>query len=251
MNFFDKRFFLKYLPEWSEVLWTVHSHIVTVLDKVFLWFMLWAFLPTFLYVVSFRIQSLIPTMFLEILLFIVFIKIMYDIFDWYLDAWIITKDGIYDLHRKLLKIDISSIKFESIEWVEIEQFWIWDKIWRKWDIILHQMWHDEFRKVNAETPFKVAEILESFIHHTDHNEEKKDRFELILNTLWGIVEEYLEKKWIREKIDKEENDYLEGIDDFIDLRTSEEKEKHKKKFEKKEEKKWWHWHDSHWHWGHH
>ncbi len=261
MNFFDKRFFLKYLPEWSEVLGTVHSHVVTVLDKVFLWFALWAFLPVFLYVVSLRIQSLISTMFLEILLFIVFLKIIYDIFDWYLDAWIITKDGIYDLHRKLLKIDISSIKYESIEWVEIEQFWIWDKIWKKWDIVLHQMGHDEFRKVNAENPFKSAEILEWFIHHEEHQEEKKDRFELILETLWGIVEEYLEKKGIREKIDKEENDYLEWVDDFIDLRTEEEKEKHKKRYEKKEEKKWhWHenhnswshwWNDNHWHWWHH
>jgi hypothetical protein len=267
MNAFDKRFFLKYLPEWSEVLGTVHSHVVTVLDKVFLWFSLWAFIPTFIYVLSYRIQDYIPFIFLEALLFWVFIKIMYDIFDWYLDVWIITEDGIYDLHRKLLKIDMTSIKFESIEGVEIEQFWIWDKIWRKWDLILHQLWHSEFRKINADNPFKAAEMLEWFLHHEEeHEEEKKDRFELILETLWGIVEEYLDRKGIREKIDNEEEDYLEWIEESnhsIDLRTPKEKEKHIKKFQKKEEKKWWHgeshsskhgWehHDtSHWHWWHH
>lgn len=171
---------------------------------------------------------------------------MYDIFDWYLDVWIVTKEWIFDLHRKLLKIELTSIKFESVEWVEIEQFWIWDKIWRKWDLVIHQLWHSEIRKVNADNPFKAAEILEGFLHHEEeHHEEKKDRFELIMETLWAVVEDYLERKGLKEKIDQEEEDYLHEIDNYIDLRGEKEKESHKKKYEKKEEKKWWHGHSEH------
>ena len=158
---------------------------------------------------------------------------------------------------------MTSIKFESIEGIEIEQYGIWDKIWKKWDLILHQIWNSETRKVNATFPFKSAEILEEFIHgHEEHPEEKKDRFELILNALGGIVEDYLERKWIREKVDDEDElIWLELWEDIIDLRNETEKERIKEKLKKREDrnkekshgwdhgKHWQDHHDSHW-WHH-
>jgi hypothetical protein len=54
-------------------------------------------------------------MYLEIYLFIIYIKIIYDIFDWYNDVWIITDSGVVDLDWSIFKTKMSTIDFDNIE----------------------------------------------------------------------------------------------------------------------------------------
>ena len=64
---------------------------------------LFAVLPSVFYYYSISIQKIVPFYALEILLIIVFIKTIYDIFDWYNDVWIITDCSVIWLERSLLK----------------------------------------------------------------------------------------------------------------------------------------------------
>jgi hypothetical protein len=68
-----------------------------------------------LYFISGRFQQLVPFKFFEIYLILVYIKIIYDIFDWYNDVWIITEKSVIDLKWALLYIKMNSVEFESIE----------------------------------------------------------------------------------------------------------------------------------------
>ena len=52
---------------------------------------------------------------MEILLFLVFLKIIYELFNWYNDVWIITDHAVYDLEWSLLKTNVESIHHENIE----------------------------------------------------------------------------------------------------------------------------------------
>jgi hypothetical protein len=72
-------------------------------------------IPAFIYYQSERLQENIPFYILEILLFFVFLKIVYELFNWYNDVWIITDNAVYDIEWSLLKTRVESIHHDNIE----------------------------------------------------------------------------------------------------------------------------------------
>jgi hypothetical protein len=44
-----------------------------------------------------------------------FIKIIYNVFDWYNDVWILTEDGVTELDWKLFSNNTVSVRYKSIE----------------------------------------------------------------------------------------------------------------------------------------
>jgi hypothetical protein len=60
-------------------------------------------------------KTFAPFYFFEIFFFIVFIKIIYDIFDWYNDAWVVTQSGVISVSWGLFDAKTLSIKYENIE----------------------------------------------------------------------------------------------------------------------------------------
>jgi len=214
---YKEAFFEKYIPEWQEIKGIIHEHIIVILDKVILWIIFGAFIPSFLYYNSYKLQELIPFYFLEWILIITFVKIFYDIFNWYNDVWIITDDGIYDLDWSLLKTNIESVRYENIEGIEIDKHRIWDTIFNKWDIVIHKFGDETLVIENAFSPYKAVDEIEAFIH--GEPDEKEDRFELIMNTLGGVVEEYLDKKWVKDPYKERPQPEEPEIDEYtIDLR---------------------------------
>ncbi len=189
-------FFKKYIPEWQQIQAIVHEHVFVILGKLILWMSFWVFIPVFLYYHSFAIQWAIPFYILEILLIFVFIKVIYDIFNWYNDAWIITDDGIYDLEWSLLKTNLESVRYDSIEGIEIDKHRIWDTIFNKWDILIHKFGEETLVIENAFSPYKAVDQIEPFLFPKP--EEKEDRFELLMHTLGDVVEDYLDKKWVKD-----------------------------------------------------
>ena len=142
MNKFEASFFEKYIPEWQEIKWIIHVHFIEIFSKLFLWLTLWALLPSFLYFYSDRLKEFIPFFFLEWFLIIIFIKVIYDIFDWYNDVWIITNAWIVQLQRSLLKNNTNFVEYDKMEWMEVDQNWLADKVLKKWDITIHKFWED-------------------------------------------------------------------------------------------------------------
>jgi hypothetical protein len=221
MNTFETLFFSRYVPEWQELRGIVHEHFLVVLKTLTVWISFWALIPSFLYYQSEKLRDIIPFVFVEWFLILIYIKIIYEIFDWYNDVWIITNDSVIDLDWALFKTNVSSIHFENIEGIEVEQDGVIDTLFNKGTLVIHKMWDDTFAMEDAVIPFEALDEIEKFIAERESGWEKKDRLELILETLWGVVEEYLDRKGLREKIDSPET-YREPeleIDEYtIDIR---------------------------------
>jgi hypothetical protein len=214
MNKFDKIFFSKYLSEWTEILNIIHKHIVVVLNKIILNYFFWVILPSFLYYYSNTIKLYIPFFLLEIFLIWMFIKWLFDIFDRYNDVWILTEDWVVDLDWKLFSSDSVSVKYESIEWLEIVEKWFLDKLLGKADIIIHKIWWwNQFILEDAVSAYKNVEIIDKKLKILKKETEEKSKefseqnFETVLKALTKVVEWYLEDNWYK-KDDREEKKAL-------------------------------------------
>lgn len=205
MNNFEKTFFKKYIPEGQEVRWIIHEHWIKIADNILLRLGLFTFVPSFLIYNSLFFQKNINFMYFEIYLILIYLKLIYDIFNWYNDVWIIYDEWVIELNWSLFKTSTSSVKYENIEWIWVEQYWIWDKILNKWDIILNKIWDDEFRLVDAKVPYEALNEIERISNEIKNSaaEEQeilnKTKFELIIEALWWVVDNYLEEKWLDSK----------------------------------------------------
>lgn len=211
MNKYEKLFFTKFIPEWSDVKYIVHEHIIVIFNRLLVLFVGFVFFPCLMYTISPLAQK-IPFMFFELYLIFIYIKIIYDIFDWYNDAWIVTESSVIDLKWALLYIKVNSVDFNNIEWIEVEQKWFLDKILWKWTLIIHKVWEEFFRLKEAKIPFNALEEIEKIKekNKTDPENEEKEKFEIILEALTWVVNQYLEATWqskIKEKT--KENDLEE------------------------------------------
>lgn len=196
-------FYKKHIPEWQEIKAVIHQHWLSVMDSFILWISFWAIIPAFLYYQSERFRDLIPFFVMEWLLFLVFLKIVYELFNWYYDVFILSDDAIYSLEWSLLKTRVESIHYENIEWVEIDKHRIWDNIFNKGDIIIHKFWEEELAIYNAYAPYKSVDIIEELIHPHEEDEET-DKFDMIMDTLWWVVTDYLERNGLEHAQKKEE-----------------------------------------------
>lgn len=209
-------FYQKHIPEWQEIKAVIHQHWLTVMDSFILWLTFWALIPSFLYYQSERFRDLIPFYAMEWLLFLVFLKIVYELFNWYYDVFILSDDAIYSLEWSLLKTRVESIHYENIEWVEIDKHRIWDNIFNKGDIIIHKFWEEELAIYNAYAPYKSVDIIEELIHPSE-DEEDTDKFDMIMDTLWGVVTDYLERNGLEHS--KKKEDYQDEWPDYDDRYT--------------------------------
>jgi len=215
MNKFDLFFFQKYLPNGIKIKYIINQHVFTILSRTLIFLFFLVLIPVFLYYISDKIKLLIPFFILEIYLYITFIKIIYDIFDWYNDVWIITNDWLYKLIWSLFKTKTISLKYENIEWIEIVQNNFFDKIYKKWDIQINKMWWEvdvlkQIFHINT-----VRNILEKAIKEKNNNyedlEETEDNFETVMQALSWVVEEYLNKNWIKKIDEQAKCEYVEKI----------------------------------------
>jgi len=208
MNSFDLNFFQKYTPQWQEIQHIVHAHPIVILGKLLLWLFFWVFIPVFFYYFSFRVKGIIPFYYLEWWLILIYIKIIYDIFDWYNDVWIITDVWVIDLDWSLFRTSMSTIDFWNMEWMEVEQKWIFDKVLSKWDLIIHKIWDDGFVLPDCVHPYAALNQVEGIKNHMEEHQEEEheeqiDRFDMIMDTLGWVVENYLQTNGQKTEFDPE------------------------------------------------
>jgi hypothetical protein len=193
------KFYQKHIPDGQNIQAIIHQHWLVVFDKYLLWLSFWALIPSFLYYQSERVRDLIPFFVLEILLFLVFWKIIYELYNWYNDVWIVTEQAIYDLEWSLLKTNVQSIHLESIEGLEVDKHRIWDAIFNKWDIIIHKFWEEEIAIYSAYAPHRAITIIEEYINPPE-DEEEDNNFDLVMDTLSWVVKDYLQNNWLPDHI---------------------------------------------------
>lgn len=244
MNKFDELFFSWYVTHGTKLVTIVHKHIIVIIDKIIINYFFWVIVPSFLYYYSDTIKSYIPFFVLEIFLLGMFIKWLYDIFDWYNDAWIVTEDWVIDLDWKLFNSNSVAVKYAGIEWLEfIEKGMIDAALW-KWDIVIHKVWGgNKFILENAANAMWNIEMIDKRLKetkkktqsHTKEEVKEPENFETVLKALSAVVEWYLHNSWYKKDDSEEKKALIKEIKKMwwaIDLTA--------KKEEKKEE-------DSHWH----
>ena len=91
MNYFDQIFFQKYLREGEELFFVCHRHPLLIIDRIVITLFIGLALPTFFYYNnSFSLQTLVPFLYFETYAVILYLFLVYKIFDWYNDVWLIT-----------------------------------------------------------------------------------------------------------------------------------------------------------------
>lgn len=216
MNNFETTFFKKYIPKWQEVKWVVHQHWIKIIWKLIFIIIMFVFIPCFLYYISLRIRELVPFYYLEIYLFLAFFKLIYDVFDWYNDVWIMTDEWLVDLKWALFKTDLTTIKYENIEWIEVEQNWFIDIALKKWNIIIHKIWDEAetFVIEDAIIPYNALNEIERISkekeeQENEDEEKENDKFDMIMSALSWVVENYLENKIWNKQEEEKQREFLE------------------------------------------
>lgn len=192
MNKFDKDFFKKYVPEGQEMIHIIHVHPIAIVRNLIVQISLFLALPLYFYYFSITIQKTIPFKYLEIYLIFLFLKLIYDIINRYTDVWILTNNSIVALEWSFLKSRIESINFSSIEWLWVNEDSPIDKILKKWDLIVHKSWEEEFILSETLNPYKAIDLIENA-----SNPEEEDtwpsitdeRFNQLLEAIsWAVWE---------------------------------------------------------------
>ncbi|HRI36308.1 MAG TPA: hypothetical protein PK765_04530 [bacterium] len=90
MNAFDAWFFAKYAGE-EEVQEVYHRHTFSILDDIIVWTFFGVLVPFYCYYADlFHFASYVRPEILAYLFSGVYVFLMYRIFDWYNDVWILT-----------------------------------------------------------------------------------------------------------------------------------------------------------------
>ena len=207
MNNFQVKFFKKYTPEWQKIKAIIHEHWLKIIKNLFLAFSL-VFFVCFIYYSVWIVNENIPFWWLEIFLFILFIKIIYDILDWYNDVWIITNSWVVALTWALFNTKIETVNYENIEWVEVEQIWISDKMFNKWNLVLHKFWEDTLVLEDAMIPYEAIDEIEKLtLEHKHWEDLESDKFDLVMDTLSWVVKDYLWKNWLPSEQNFDKQDF--------------------------------------------
>lgn len=229
INYFDEIFFSKYIKDEDEVLDVCHKHSITIINTIVIYIFFWAILPSFFYYNnSLSLQDNIPFIYYEIYLFLIYIVILYRIFDWYNDVWIITNKWIIDLDWQFLKTNIVYIDYNDVKWIEIHQDSMWDWILNKWDVEIHldSEWWD-FGLSDAKSPWEIVSYIQWILEDKEKAKKEKEKTltDKLFSTLRWVVGEYLEKEWLKEfeeevEITPEEKDLNKALKKkwTIDLR---------------------------------
>ncbi|ATU04980.1 hypothetical protein BKN14_00805 [Candidatus Gracilibacteria bacterium HOT-871] len=205
MNKFDSDFFKKYVPEGQELLHIIHIHPIVILQNLIVELALLLALPIYFYYSSSTIHDKIPFWRFEIYLFLLFSKIIYDIFNWYNDVWIITNSAVVALDRSMLKSKTESVNFENIEGLGVDENGLMDKLLKKGGLVIHKIGEEEFLLEDCINPYKAIDIIEQASSGTpEENNITEERFNMILEALSGVVGDHEKEKFSKSYKDKKD-----------------------------------------------
>jgi len=195
LNYFDELFFAKYVKSDDEVIEVCHKHPIWIIDDILIWMFFWVILPSFFYYNNtFNSNNLVDFIYFESFVIFIYLVLMYKIFDWYNDSWIITSNWIIDLDWQLFKANIVYIDFDDIKWIELQQSSIWDWFLDKANIIIHlEGENSTFILEDAKSPKNIVWFIQEVIEEKQKAAEEEDQtsFEFLINTLKKVVKDHL------------------------------------------------------------
>lgn len=182
-----------------DIIWhDMRRFVETAVKYCLFLFVLWVI---YVYGISILQQPFLQTIW-AVIGILIYTKMMYDIFDEYLDSLVITDKGIIHFKRDgLWKQKAEMLSRVSIESVSHEQNSFWDSLIGKWDIkIKLEDVITRFDDVSdpAVVSNKILEYKDRILwrHNYMENEVKHepDKYNILIEALGEVVTEYVEKK---------------------------------------------------------
>jgi len=143
---------------------------------------------------------------------IFFAKFCIDFFNIYLDSLVMTPTWIVlYLWEWLLEYKTEAFDWQRIETVSHNQNGIWDKIFLRWDILIRLEHGVEFPFEKVSNPKKqAAKILQlkarflRTIPEESSNFNDNSKFDVLVEALWEVVKDYIDKKSVDQYDDFDE-----------------------------------------------
>lgn len=228
MNKFDTLFFSQYINPQENILEVFHRHVVVILEEIILWTFFAVVIPTFLYSQNiFDIQAGVSEFSFTVYLLLIYGILMYKLFDWYADVWVVTDMTIVDVKWRYFTSNLLYIPYNKVEGIEIRtRSWFTAMIGMS-DVIIKLAWQESFTLTSAARPAAIVEFIQNSTQHKNgwHDADDREPFEILVETLSDVVKWHLVTGW-KNYITR---DYIEKLDETltqwvpIDLRTQEEK----------------------------
>lgn len=242
MNNFDNLFFRTYIGSDNDIKKVFHRHVFVILEDIILWVFFALCIPMFLYSQDiFLLQSSIPRLYVSFYMLFIYTILIYKLFDWYVDVWIMTESTIIDMRWRWFSANILYIPYDKIEGIQVRTRSWWAALLGMSDVVVKLPGGEEFTLYSARTPTSIIEYLQEVAKWKNgHHMEEADRepFDILVDTLSDVVKWHLTTRG-KEYITR---DYVEKLDTTlvhgktIDLRTQEEKiiiDGWKQKYQKK------------------
>jgi hypothetical protein len=136
MNAFDDWFFARYAGE-EELHEVYHRHIFSILDRVAVWTFFGVLAPFSLYYADiFHISAYLGADMVAYWFVLVYVFLMYRIFDWYNDVWILTSGGLVDLDWSVFGRRTQHIEYHDISGLEVVEGGMLDSLIGRADVVL-------------------------------------------------------------------------------------------------------------------
>jgi hypothetical protein len=122
-------------------------------------------------------------------LFLIYFVLIYKVFDWYTDVWIMTRETLIDIKWQIFTSDIVIIPFAKIEGMEVRTYsWIYSVIGIS-DIVVKLMGNETLTLRNASQPTEVIHALQEAVkpHKKSTNPDDREPFDILVDTLSDVV----------------------------------------------------------------
>jgi hypothetical protein len=164
MNRFQSLFFASYIAPDEEIDHIFHRHFFVIIEDIILWIFFALFVPGFLYYINIaHIQDAIVAWHMYAYLFVIYFVLIYKIFDWYTDVWILTKETLIDLRWQFFTSNLVIIPFEKIEGMEVRTYsWIYSILGIS-DIVVKLLGNESLILRNASQPTEVIHALQEAV----------------------------------------------------------------------------------------
>lgn len=173
-------------------------YLLTWIQYCFLIFVLWLL---YVYAIRPMNQPFLQTLRAWIGIF-AYIKLMYDIFDEYLDTLIVTDKWLVHFRWDgLWKQKTDLLQWVSMESISHEQNSFFDSLVNKWDLTIKlEDTIVKFRDISspAVSSNTIIEYKEKILWRHNYLENEQDhehgKYNILIEALWEVVNDYVEKK---------------------------------------------------------
>lgn len=108
-----------------------------IIEDILLWLFFGIVVPGFLYFQDvFSLRANVPDFYVYIYLFSIYAILMYKLFDWYVDVWIMTESTIVDMRWRWFSATILYIPYEKIEGIQVRTRSWWAALLGMSDVVV-------------------------------------------------------------------------------------------------------------------